>query len=83
MSLSHDLLEQQKIESDSLISNLEKIKLNYELQLDKLLGESSNAQDYLLKKETVMANLEVDKKKLQDDIKRVRLFNVCLLYFKQ
>lgn len=73
MCLSHDMLEQQKLEAESMISNLEKVKMDYELQLDKVLGESSNVQDFLVKKETIATNLEIDKKKLQDDIKRVRL----------
>ncbi|KAL1491832.1 hypothetical protein ABEB36_012367 [Hypothenemus hampei] len=71
MSLAHDLLEQQKLEAESLIGNLEKIKMDYELQLDRLLGESSNAQDSLIKKETIASNLEMDKKKLQEDMKRM------------
>ncbi|CAG9769436.1 unnamed protein product [Ceutorhynchus assimilis] len=71
MCLSNDMLEQQKLESDAMISNLEKIKLEYELQLDKILGESSNVQDSLVKKEAIATNLEIDKKKLQDDIKRL------------
>ncbi|XP_066156628.1 rootletin isoform X1 [Euwallacea fornicatus] len=71
MSLSHDMLEQQKSEADNVISSLEKIKVDYEVQLEKLFGESSNVQDSLLKKETIATNLELDKKKLQDDLKRV------------
>ncbi|KAH1021371.1 hypothetical protein HUJ04_010892 [Dendroctonus ponderosae] len=69
--LSHDLLEQQKLEADSLISSLEKVKQDYEHQLGQLLGESSNVQDSLVKKETIAANLEIDKKKLQDDLKKL------------
>ncbi|XP_050294395.1 rootletin isoform X2 [Anthonomus grandis grandis] len=79
MCLANDMLEQQKLEAESIISNLEKIKNDYELQLDKILGESSNVQDSLVKKETIASNLEMDKKKLQDDIKRFEEEKASLL----
>lgn len=80
--LSHDLLEQQKLEADTLISSLEKVKLDYEHQLGHLMGESSNVQDSLVKKETIAAALEVDKKRLQDDLKKVKLEN-CATFSTQ
>lgn len=48
-----------------------KILADVEHQLEKVIGERSNVSDSLTKKENVAANLEHDKKRLQDEIKRV------------
>ncbi|XP_060523589.1 rootletin isoform X2 [Cylas formicarius] len=69
--LTNDMLEQQKLEAESVIADLEKTKMDYEMQLDKIMNESSNVHDSLVKKQTMASNLEQDKKKLQDDLKRL------------
>ncbi|CAH1181054.1 unnamed protein product [Phyllotreta striolata] len=69
--LSYDMLEAQKSEADSTIDNLEKIKADLELQLDKALGDRTDVHDSLLKKEALLSNLEQDKKKLLEDIKQM------------
>ncbi|XP_063909729.1 rootletin isoform X3 [Zophobas morio] len=69
--LSHDMLEQQKAEAENLISSLEKSKGEYEMELERILGERSNVHDSLMKKENIAANLESDKKKLLDDLKKL------------
>lgn len=97
--LAHDMLEQQKLECDSLLGTLEKSKGimldnrkmictnrilffylvgDLEIQLDRILSERTDAHESLLKKENLTANLEFDKKKLQDDLKKVTL---SLFYF--
>ncbi|XP_045461010.1 rootletin [Harmonia axyridis] len=70
--LSHDMLEQQKLEADILISSLEKTKADYELQLDRLMGDKSEVHDSLLKKQNVAAILEADKNKLQEELKKMQ-----------
>lgn len=41
------------------------------MQLDMMSGERSNTHESLLKKESMATNLELDKKKLQDELKKV------------
>lgn len=69
--LSHDLLEQQKLEADNLITALEKNKVENESELEKILGERADVHDSLMKKENVAATLELDKRKLLEDLKKV------------
>lgn len=68
--LSHDMLEQQKQETNNFIATLEKSKCDYEMQLEKVLSEKSSAHDTLIKKENLTVSLELDKKKLQEDLKK-------------
>ncbi|KAK9879237.1 hypothetical protein WA026_004086 [Henosepilachna vigintioctopunctata] len=70
--LSHDLLEQQKLEADILISTLEKVKADYEIQINRAEGDKSDVHDSLLKKESIAANLEADKNKLLEDLKKMQ-----------
>lgn len=51
------------------------VLVEYEIQLDRILGERTDVHDSLIKKETIASNLEHDKKKLQDDLKRVIIGN--------
>uniref|UniRef100_A0A6P7GY35 Rootletin isoform X1 n=2 Tax=Diabrotica virgifera virgifera TaxID=50390 RepID=A0A6P7GY35_DIAVI len=69
--LAHDMLEAQKLEADNLIASLEKTKADYEIQLDRALGERTDVHDSLVKKETIATNLELDKKKLLEDIRKL------------
>lgn len=41
------------------------------MELDRILGERADVHDTLMKKENVATNLESDKKRLQDDLKKV------------
>lgn len=77
--LAHDVLEAQKLEADNLIYTLEKTKADYELQMEKVLGERTDVHDSLVKKETLASNLEMDKKKLLDNIKKVSNCLKCRL----
>lgn len=43
------------------------------LELERTLSDQMNAQDSLVKLETIIANLEQDKKKLQADLKKVHI----------
>lgn len=47
------------------------VSVEYEIQLDKILGERTDVHDSLVKKETIASNLELDKKKLQEDLRKV------------
>lgn len=80
--LSQDMLEQQRIESDGLIVALEKSKGDVKHELERSLSEQMNVQDSLVKLETIVANLEQEKKKLEVDLKKVCLLcNLILCYF--
>lgn len=41
------------------------------MELERILGERTNVHDSLMKKENIAANLESDKKKLLEDLKKV------------
>ena len=47
-----------------------------ELELERILLEKSDVQETLVKLETVCSSLEHDKKRLKDEIKKVRPY-VC------
>lgn len=49
-----------------------------ERQLEMVLGERSNAHDSLVKKENMTANLEAEKKKLEDNIQMVSKNTECV-----
>lgn len=72
MYLSQDMLEQQKMETDGLIVALERSKGDVKSELEKSLTEQMNVHDSLVKCESVVANLEGEKKKLEADLKKVR-----------
>lgn len=71
MYLSQDMLEQQKIETDGLIIALEKSKGDVRYELEKSLSEQMNVQEAVKKLETIVANLEQEKGKLENDLKKV------------
>ena len=77
--LSHDLLEQQKLEADALVASLEKSKFNYQMELERVLGERSNVCDTLAKNETATASLENDNRKLVEALQKVRLPSFILI----
>lgn len=52
--------------------------MEYEIQLDKIVGERTDVHDSLVKKETIASNLELDKKKLQEDLKKVSMFTLII-----
>lgn len=56
-----------------------------EMELEKILGERADVHDSLMKKENIAATLELDRKKLQDDLKKVRqgkiYMIICVLLF--
>ncbi|XP_043473527.1 rootletin isoform X3 [Leptopilina heterotoma] len=70
-SLDRDMLEQQKLETDSLISQIEKSKGDVELELEQILLEKSDIQEMLSKMESICVNHEEDKARLQDEIKKL------------
>nr|CAD7568360.1 unnamed protein product [Timema californicum] len=69
--LSRDMLEQHKLETDSLINQLEKSKGDVDLELERLVLEKSDLKESLGKMEAVCMSLEQDKKRLQADIAKL------------
>lgn len=70
-ALARDLLEQQKLEGDSILSQLEKHRSDLEIELERTLMERGDLQDLVEKLEAAVRNLEGDKKKLLDDVKHL------------
>lgn len=54
-----------------------------ERQLEMVLGERSNAHDSLVKKENMTANLEAEKKKLEDNLQAVSKNTGCVTQSEQ
>jgi hypothetical protein len=54
-----------------------------ELELERILLEKSDVQETLTKLETVCSRLEQDKKRLQDEVKKVKtsLSSPCFYYY--
>ncbi|KAJ0177971.1 hypothetical protein K1T71_006844 [Dendrolimus kikuchii] len=69
--LARDLLDQQKIEADSILSQMEKHRSELEIELERTLMERGDLQDLVEKLESTVRNLESDKKKLLDDNKHL------------
>ncbi|XP_049870906.1 rootletin isoform X2 [Pectinophora gossypiella] len=70
-ALAKDLLEQQKMESDAIISQMEKHRSDLEIELERTLIERGDLQDLVEKLESAIRNLECDKKKLLEDVKQL------------
>ncbi|XP_026333476.1 rootletin [Hyposmocoma kahamanoa] len=70
-SLARDLLDQQKLETDALLSQMEKHRSDLEVELEKTIMERSDFQDLAEKLQAAIRNLEGDKKKLQEDVKQL------------
>nr|XP_049693246.1 rootletin isoform X1 [Helicoverpa armigera] len=70
-ALARDLLDQQKIEGDSILSQMEKHRSDLEIELERTLMERSDLQDLVEKLEAAVRNLESDKKKLHEDVKHL------------
>ncbi|XP_061705180.1 rootletin [Cydia pomonella] len=70
-SLARDLLEQQKIEADSIMSQMEKHRNDLEIELERTLLERGDLQDLVEKLQAAIRNLETDKKKLQEEVKHL------------
>lgn len=68
--MAKDMLEQQKLESDSLITQIEKNKGDLELELERILLEKSDVQEDIMKMEAICNNHEKDIQRLQDELKR-------------
>ncbi|XP_020278588.1 rootletin isoform X2 [Pseudomyrmex gracilis] len=80
--LAKDMLEQQKLETNRLISQIEKNKGDLELELERILLEKSDVQDMLMKMEAICSNHEQDKQRLQEELKKItdeknKLANQC------
>lgn len=71
--LTRDMLEQQKIETDGLLSQIEKSRGSLELDFERVILEKSDLQEILAKVETVCLTHEKDKDKLIEDLKKVSL----------
>ncbi|KOB78494.1 Rootletin [Operophtera brumata] len=67
-ALARDMLEQQKMESEAILSQMEKIRSDLEIELERTLLERGDLQDLVEKLQSNLRNLESDKKKLQEDI---------------
>ncbi|KAL4714216.1 hypothetical protein ACJJTC_018366, partial [Scirpophaga incertulas] len=67
--LCRDLLDQQKMEADCIMSQMEKHRSDLEIELERTMLERGDLQDLVEKLESAVKNLESDKKKLQDDVK--------------
>ncbi|XP_052754507.1 rootletin [Galleria mellonella] len=70
-ALCRDLLDQQKLEADAIISQMEKNRSELELELERNIIERGDLQDLVEKLEAAVRNLEGDKKKLQDEVKHL------------
>ncbi|XP_050349623.1 rootletin [Nymphalis io] len=70
-ALSRDLLDQQKLEVDAIMTQMEKNRSELEIELERTLLERGDLQDLVEKLQTLVRNLETDKKKLQEDIKHL------------
>lgn len=66
--LSRDLLEQQRIESDGLLTMIEKQKMDLEFELEKLNNERCELNNQLDKKCNTGESLEVEIKELRSNI---------------
>ncbi|XP_039750865.1 rootletin [Pararge aegeria] len=71
IALARDLLDQQKLEADAILSQMEKNRSELEIELERTLIERGDFQDLVEKLQNVVRNLESDKKKLQDDVKNL------------
>ncbi|XP_053606065.1 rootletin isoform X2 [Plodia interpunctella] len=69
--LSRDLLDQQKLEADAVISQMEKHRNELEIELERIVMERADLQDLVEKLETAVRNLECEKKKLLDEVKHL------------
>ncbi|CAB3222355.1 unnamed protein product [Arctia plantaginis] len=69
--LARDLLDQQKLEGDAILSQMEKHRSDLEIELERTLIERGDLQNLVEKLEAAVRNLEGDKKKLQDDVKQL------------
>ncbi|XP_065332594.1 rootletin [Cloeon dipterum] len=69
--LAKDVLEQQKLDSESDISLLEKSKSALEMELDQALLERSDAHEALVKLDNINKSHVQDKTRQQDDIRKL------------
>ncbi|KAF6213862.1 hypothetical protein GE061_011587 [Apolygus lucorum] len=69
--LAKELLEQQKLEMENLLTQMDKNRGDIELELEQVLLEKSDMHEALAKAESMGSSLEGEKKKLQDEIKRL------------
>ncbi|XP_052739750.1 rootletin [Bicyclus anynana] len=70
-ALARDLLDQQKLEADAILSQMEKNRSDLEIELERTLLERGDFQDLVEKLQNVVRNMESDKKKLQEDVKQL------------
>uniref|UniRef100_A0A1A9X182 Rootletin-like coiled-coil domain-containing protein n=1 Tax=Glossina brevipalpis TaxID=37001 RepID=A0A1A9X182_9MUSC len=68
VSLSRDLIDQQRAESDNLISLIEKQKNDLEYDLDKLLADKCNLQERLEKASNSNSNTSDELKGMQKSL---------------
>src|SRR5690349_12506004 len=66
--LSRDLLEQQRIESDGLLTMIEKQKMDLEFEVEKLNNEKVDLNNTLDKKCNSGESLEVEIKELRANL---------------
>ncbi|GBP76814.1 Rootletin [Eumeta japonica] len=71
IALSRDLLDQQKMEADSILSQMEKHRSDLEIELERTMLEKGDLQDIVEKLEAAIRALENEKKKLQEDNKQL------------
>ncbi|XP_045496834.1 rootletin [Colias croceus] len=70
-ALARDLLEQQKLEADAILSQMDKNRSELEIELERTLLERGDLQDLVEKLQNLVRNLESDKKKLMEDVKHL------------
>ncbi|CAK1541264.1 unnamed protein product [Leptosia nina] len=70
-ALARDLLDQQKLEADAILSQMEKNRSELEIELERTLLERGDLQDLIEKLQSLVRNLESDKKKLMEDVKHL------------
>ncbi|XP_068626101.1 rootletin [Battus philenor] len=70
-ALARDLLEQQKLETDAILSQMDKHRSELEIDLERTILERGDLQDLVEKLESALRNSDGDKKKLQEDVKQL------------
>ncbi|XP_045535415.1 rootletin [Papilio machaon] len=70
-ALARDLLDQHKMDTDSILSQMDKHRSELEIELERTILERGDLQDLVEKLESALKNAESDKKKLQDEVKQL------------
>ncbi|XP_013174159.1 PREDICTED: rootletin [Papilio xuthus] len=70
-ALARDLLDQHKMDTESILSQMDKHRSELEIELERTILERGDLQDLVEKLESALKNAESDKKKLQEEVKQL------------